>query len=78
MTLWFSAAPSLFACEGCKGPSNVNGGSGVAGIGFGFSMSVLFMLAMVVGIVGGMIWMIARTCRQLQNHHQPIVARSET
>jgi len=72
-----SSAPSLLACEGCKEPSSVAGSGGVTGIGAGFSGSVLFMLAMIAGILGGMIWMIVQSCRQLQPN-QAVVSRSTT
>jgi hypothetical protein len=72
-----SSAPSLLACEGCKEPSSVAGSGGVTGIGAGFSGSVLFMLAMIAGILGGMIWMIVQSCRQLQGN-QAVVSRSTT
>ena len=72
-----SSAPSLLACEGCKEPSSVAGSGGVTGIGAGFSGSVLFMLAMIAGILGGMIWMIVQSCRQLQPS-QAVVSRSKT
>ena len=72
-----SSAASLLACEGCKEPSSVAGSGGVTGIGAGFSGSVLFMLAMLAGILGGMIWMIVQSCRQLQPS-QAVVSRSKT
>jgi hypothetical protein len=65
--LWMNWAPSLMACPGCKEPSNVAGGSGVSGISAGFSWSVLFMLFSVAAIMGGMILMIVRSCRRLEN-----------
>jgi len=72
-----SSAPTLLACEGCKEPSSVAGSGGVTGIGAGFSGSVLFMLAMIAGLLGGMIWMIAQNCRQLQSSHA-VISRSTT
>jgi hypothetical protein len=63
--LWLNFAPSLLACPGCKEPSNVAGPSGVSGISAGFSWSVLFMLFSVASIMGGMIFMMVRSCRQL-------------
>ena len=58
--------PSLMACPGCKEPSNVAGASGVSGISAGFSWSVLFMLFSVASIIGGMTFMIVRSCRKLE------------
>src|ERR1700693_3182936 len=62
-------APAVMACEGCKEPSSVAGNGGVDGISFGFSASVIFMLVMVFGILGGFFWMAARSCRQLEAAH---------
>jgi hypothetical protein len=64
--LWMTFVPSLMACPGCKEPSNVAGASGVNGISAGFSWSVLFMLFSVASIMGGMIFMMVRSCRQLE------------
>jgi hypothetical protein len=64
--VWLNIAPSLMACPGCKEPSNVAGASGVSGISAGFSWSVLFMLASVGSIMCGMVFMIVRSCRQLE------------
>jgi hypothetical protein len=57
--------PSVLACEGCKEPSNVAGGSGVAGISASFSWSVVFMLGMLTFLLTGMLFMIIRSCKQL-------------
>ena len=67
-------APAVFACEGCKEPSSVAGGGGVDGVSFGFSSSVIFMLAMVGFIIGGFVWMIARSCRQLDAAHRSLTS----
>jgi hypothetical protein len=64
--LWLNVVPSLLACPGCKEPSNVAGASGVNGISAGFSWSVLFMLFSVASIIGGMTFMIVRSCRKLE------------
>ena len=64
--LWMNVVPSLLACPGCKEPSNVAGASGISGISAGFSWSVLFMLFSVASVVGGMIFMIVRSCRKLE------------
>jgi hypothetical protein len=69
-------APAVMACEGCKEPSSVAGNGGVDGISLGFSASVLFMLAMVGFILGGFIWMIARSCRQLEAAHRAAAVQS--
>jgi hypothetical protein len=68
--VFLANAPAVMACEGCKEPSSVAGGGGVDGISFGFSASVIFMLAMVGGILGGFVWMTARSCRQLDAAHR--------
>ncbi|HEY0792511.1 MAG TPA: hypothetical protein VGD78_15715 [Chthoniobacterales bacterium] len=57
--------PVAYACPGCKEPSNVAGASGVNGISLGFSLSVVFMLGMIGSLLGGMLYMIVKTCRQL-------------
>ena len=72
LSLWLSHLPSLVACEGCKAPSNVTGASGVAGIGASFSWSVLFMLGMLAFVMGGMILMMVRACRQLAERRQQV------
>jgi hypothetical protein len=61
--------PSLFACEGCKEPSNVAGQSGVAGISASFSWSVLFMLGVTAFLLTGLILMMVRSCKQLAIQH---------
>jgi hypothetical protein len=65
-----SVIPSVFACEGCKEPSNVAGASGVGGISAGFSWSVIFMLGAVASVLGGLVWMMVRSCKQLHAGHQ--------
>ena len=69
-------APAVMACEGCKEPSSVAGNGGVDGISFGFSASVIFMLVMVFGILGGFFWMAARSCRQLEAAHRAAAAQT--
>jgi hypothetical protein len=69
-------APAVMACEGCKEPSSVAGNGGVDGISFGFSASVIFMLVMVFGILGGFFWMAARSCRQLDAAHRAAAAQT--
>ena len=68
--LWMNFAPSLMACPGCKEPSNVAGASGVNGISAGFSWSVLFMLFSVASVMGGLIFMIVRSCKQIEARRQ--------
>jgi hypothetical protein len=68
--LLLMAAPSLLACEGCKEPTSVAGGGGVDGISAGFSGSVIFMLGVIGALLGGFVWMIVRSCRQLENGHR--------
>jgi hypothetical protein len=70
MALWLSLIPSVFACEGCKEPSSVTGASGVDGISAGFSWSVIFMLGAVASVLGGLVWMMVRSCKQLSAGHQ--------
>jgi hypothetical protein len=69
-------APAVMACEGCKEPSSVAGNGGVDGISLGFSASVIFMLVMVGSILGGLAWMIARSCRELDAAHRAAAAQS--
>jgi hypothetical protein len=69
-------APAVMACEGCKEPSSVAGNGGVDGISFGFSASVIFMLVMVFGILGGFLLMAARSCRQLEAAHRAAAAQT--
>ena len=73
---WMNFAASVMACPGCKEPSNVAGASGVSGISAGFSWSVLFMLFSVASILGGMIFMIVRSCRQLAARQGIVSIRS--
>jgi hypothetical protein len=74
--LLLSYVPSLFACEGCKEPSNVTGASGVGGIGASFSWSVLFMIGMLALLISGMVFMMIRSCRQLAAQHQRVAVES--
>ena len=69
-------APTVMACEGCKEPSSVAGNGGVDGISLGISASVIFMLVMVGSILSGFVWMMARSCRQLEAAHQAAAAQS--
>lgn len=69
-------APAVMACEGCKEPSSVAGNGGVDGISLGFSASVIFMLVMVGSILGGLAWMIARSCRELDAAHRSAAAQT--
>src|ERR1700740_874953 len=69
-------APAVMACEGCKEPSSVAGGGGVDGISLGFSASVIFMLFMVGSILSGFAWMMARSCRQLDEAHRSASAQT--
>ena len=69
-------APSVYACEGCKEPSNVAGASGVIGISTGFSLSVIFMLGMLAVLMTGMLLMIRRACRQLDARHQSVAVQA--
>ena len=62
----FSSLPAAFACPGCKEPSSVAGQAGVTGVSLGFSASVLFMLGVIATVAGSLIYMIVRTCRQLE------------
>ena len=66
--------PALFACEGCKEPSNVAGQSGVAGISASFSWSVLFMLGVTAFLLTGLVLMMVRSCKQLAALHNPNAA----
>ena len=75
--LSLSFVPSLFACPGCKEPSNVVGDGGVSGISAGFSISVLFMIGFVVFLLTGMIFMIVRSCKQLDAKHRMVSAQSQ-
>ena len=65
VTLLLGNLPGVLACEGCKEPASVVGASGVNGTSLGFSVSVIFMLGMVATILGGMLCMIIRACKQL-------------
>lgn len=78
VTLLLANLPVAFACEGCKEPSSVTGASGVNGVSLGFSVSVLFMLGMVATLIGGMVCMIVRACKQLDARTGPVpVAKSQ-
>ena len=66
--------PSVLACEGCKEPSSVAGGSGVGGISASFSWSVVFMLGVVGSLLTGMLFMTIQSCKQLAAAQQNSVA----
>jgi hypothetical protein len=74
--LVMSYLPSLIACEGCKEPSNVAGDSGVGGISASFSWSVVFMLGMLAFLMGAMLLMMIRSCRQLAEQRHRVAAES--
>lgn len=63
--------PSVLACDGCKEPSSVAGGSGVGGISASFSWSVVFMLGVVAFLLTGMLFMIIQSCKQLAAAQNP-------
>ena len=65
VTFLLANLPAAFACEGCREPSSVAGASGVNGTSLGFSVSVIFMLGMVATVLGGMLCMIVRACKDL-------------
>jgi len=69
-SLFLSYVPAVLACEGCKEPSNVSGASGVSGISAGFSWSVIFMLGAVASVLGGLVWMVVRSCKRLSAEHE--------
>ena len=75
--LFLSYIPAVFACEGCKEPSSVTGASGVDGISAGFSWSVTFMLGAVGSVLGGLVWMVVRTCKQLSAEQEVASMRTE-
>ena len=75
--LFLSYIPAVFACEGCKEPSSVTGASGVDGISAGFSWSVIFMLGAVGSVLGGLVWMVVRTCKQLSAEQEVASMRTE-
>ena len=78
VTLLLANLPMAFACEGCKEPSSVAGASGVNGVSLGFSVSVMFMLGMVATLVGGLLWMIVRACKELDSRAGAVsVAKSQ-
>ena len=76
-SLFLSYIPAVFACEGCKEPSSVTGASGVDGISAGFSWSVIFMLGAVGSVLGGLMWMVVRTCKQLSAEQEVASMRTE-
>ena len=63
--------PSVLACDGCKEPSSVAGGSGVGGISASFSWSVIFMIGVVAFLLTGMLFMIIQSCKQLAAAQNP-------
>ena len=75
--LFLSYIPAVFACEGCKEPSSVTGASGVDGISAGFSWSVIFMLGAVGSLLGGLVWMVVRSCKQLSAEQEVASMRTE-
>jgi len=75
--LFLSYIPAVFACEGCKEPSSVTGASGVDGISAGFSWSVIFMLGAVGSVLGGLVWMVIRSCKQLSAEQEVASMRPE-
>ncbi|GAB4252917.1 MAG: hypothetical protein OHK005_20230 [Candidatus Methylacidiphilales bacterium] len=74
MVWWLAWAPSGLACPGCK--DNVNSsGPGQASAGEltrlerGYSYSVLFLLAVPAGLIGGLAVMISKECRRISQRH---------
>ena len=70
-TIWTLGASLLFvsqaaqACPGCK--QNTDGANAVPlnGDSIGFGLSIFFMLFMIVAVLGGLGYMMFRSCRVL-------------
>ena len=68
------AWPALaFACEGCK--SSAQSGGSPNAIGEAFGISIYFMLAVPALIMFGLIRLMIRQCRALDEQHARVLAR---
>jgi hypothetical protein len=65
---FLSAAECVMACVGCREPGSdtIAKESPTVLAGVAFSWSVLFMLASVILIIGGLSFYICQTCRRLE------------
>ncbi len=61
------------ACPGCKQAE----GQPLSGASIGFGWSIGFMLLMVAGSLGGMGWMMYRSCQALAARDMALAAGSE-
>jgi hypothetical protein len=68
LAAFFLAAERLVACVGCREPGSETIAKELPTVlaGWAFSWSVLFMLAFVFLIIGGMSFYIWQTCRRLE------------
>ena len=68
LAAFLSAAECVMACVGCREPGSetIAKESPTVLAGWAFSWSVLFMLAFVLLIIGGMSFYIWHTCRRLE------------
>ncbi len=60
------------ACPGCKQPE----GQPLSGASLGFGWSIGFMLLMVAGTLGGIGWMMYRSCQALAARDMALLADS--
>ncbi len=61
------------ACPGCKQPE----GQPLSGASLGFGWSIGFMLLMVAGTLGGIGWMMYRSCQALAARDMALAAGGE-
>ena len=69
----FCAWPSMaFACEGCKSSAQIGGAPNAIGEAFG--ISIYFMLAVPTLLLIGLVRMMVRQCRALDEQHARVLA----
>jgi hypothetical protein len=72
-----SIGQAVQACPGCKQAGTEGGKVALNGTSVAFSLGVLFMLLTVFAVLGGLAWMMYRSCRILAAQQQSYLAEDE-
>ena len=81
---WMLATAMIFihqaaqACPGCQQANTENGKTALSGISLGFGFGVLFMLVTVFGVLGGLGYMMYRSCQIIGAQQRAAMAAEDT
>ena len=65
------------ACPGCQQANTENGKTALNGISLGFGVGVLFMLVVVFGVLGGLGYMMYRSCQVIAAQQRAAMAEED-